>query len=175
MALASAITSIASSVVGIPFAIAGSVLEYEQGKANAQMQEDQMNYNKRLAQREAAIQEDETREAARRQRANDEVLRARQRAVLGKSGAAMTAGSPLALLGETARNQELGIQDTMRTGYQKAQQSREQAKMFGYQARVARAQAPSEAMLALQIHSTLAGAGKEIAGSLGTYANSKTK
>jgi len=175
MALASAITSIASTVVGIPFNIIGSVMEYNQAQANAQMQEDQMNYNKRLAEREAAVQEDEAREAARRQRANDEALRARQRALLGKSGAALTSGSPLALLGETARDQELSVQDTMRTGYLQSMQSREQAKMFGYQAKVARAQAPSEGMLALQIHSTLAGAGKEIAGSLGTYANSKTK
>lgn len=175
MALASAITTISAAVVGTTLGVIGSVVQHNQAKANAQMQEDQMNYNKRLAQREAAIQEDETREAARRQSANDEILRARQRAGLGKSGAAMTAGSPLALLGETARNQELGIQDTMRTGYQKAQQSREQAKMFGYQARVARAQAPSEGMLALQIHSTINSGIKEIAGGMGTYANSKTK
>ena len=151
-----------STVTGTTLGIVGSVAQQRQAEANAQMQEDQMNYNKRLAEREAAIQEEENREAVRRQREQDAALRAQQRALLGKSGAAMTAGSPLALLGETARNQELAVQDMQRTGYQQSQQSREQAKMFGYQAKVARAQAPSKTMLGLQIGSTISSGVKDL-------------
>lgn len=175
MATASLITTAVATVVGTGLSVAGGIVQHNQAKANAEMQEEQMRYNQRLAEREAAIQEDENLEAARRQREQSEALRARQRAMLGKSGAAMTAGSPLALLGETARNQEIAAQDTMRSGYLQSQQSREQAKMFGYQAGVARAQAPSAGMLALNITSQINSGIKDIAGAGGTYANSKAK
>lgn len=141
----------AATIAGGIFNIAGSVQQHEQAKANAKMQAQQMNYNKRLEEREAARVESETAENARRQRVQAEYLKSRQRAMLGKSGAAMSSGSPLAVLGQTAADQELGIQDTLVGGYQQAAQHREQAKMYDYQARVAKAQAPSGSSLALNI------------------------
>lgn len=129
----------------------GMIQQHRQQKANADMQAQQMNYNKRLEEREAAVIEAETAENARRQRLQAEQFKAQQRAMLGKSGAAMTSGSPLAILGQTAVDEELQIQNTHYTGYNQAKLHREQAKMFGYQAAVARAQAPSGSSLALNI------------------------
>ena len=70
--------------------------------------------------------------------------------MLGKSGAAMESGSPLAVLGQTAFDEELKIQDMAYKGYQDSLQLNEQAKMFRYQGAVARAQAPKSSDLHLQ-------------------------
>ena len=136
----------------------GAVEQHKQAEANAKAQEAQLNYNKRLEEREAARIEAETAENARRQREAAEQLKAQQRALLGKSGAAITSGSPLAVLGETAADEEMKVQDIHASGYSQAMQHREQAKMFGYQAGVARASAPSKAAL-----------GANIAGTWGNY------
>lgn len=141
----------AAVVGGGAVSTVGMIQQHRQQKANADMQAQQMNYNKRLEEREAAVIEAETAENARRQRLQAEQLKAQQRAMLGKSGAAMTSGSPLAILGQTAVDEELQIQNTHYAGYNQAMKHREQAKMFGYQAAVAKAQAPSGSSLALNI------------------------
>ena len=74
----------------------------QQAADNARMQQQQMEYNKRMEEREAAALEAETAENVRRQRLESERLRSAQIALLGKSGAAMASGSPLAVLGATA-------------------------------------------------------------------------
>lgn len=149
-AVAAGVAAVAA-VTGGALGIVGSVQQHNQAKNNAKMQEQQMNYNKRMEEREAAAIEAETAENARRQRIQAEQLKAKQIALLGKSGAAMTSGSPLAILGQTAADEEMKIQDTHFAGYRQAYQHREQAKMYGYQAGVARAQAPSGSNLALNI------------------------
>lgn len=141
----------AAVVGGGAVSTVGMIQQHRQQKANADMQAQQMEYNKRLEEREAAVIEAETAENAKRQRQQAEQLKAQQRAMLGKSGAAMTSGSPLAILGQTAVDEELQIQNTHYTGYNQAMKHREQAKMFGYQAAVAKAQAPSGSSLALNI------------------------
>lgn len=145
--VAAAGASIAGGVIGI----AGAVQQHEQAKANAEAQEKQARYNQRLEQIEAARVDAETAENARRQREAAEKMKAQQRALLGKSGAAMTSGSPLAILGQTAFDQEQRIRDVHYAGYREAQQHTEAAKMYDYQARVARAQRPSSASLGLAI------------------------
>ena len=87
---------------------------------NARIQMAQLEYNKRLEEREAAAIEAEGNENARRLHEQAEILKAQQRALLGKSGAAMAAGSPLAILGQTASDEELKIQDSL---YMTARQS----------------------------------------------------
>lgn len=141
----------AAAVAGGVVGTIGAVSQHNQEKANAEMQSQQAQYNKRLEEREAAQIEAETAENVRRQRLQAEQFKAQQRAMLGKSGAAMTSGSPLAILGQTAVDEELQIQNTAFTGYNQAMKHREQAKMFGYQAQVAKAQAPSGSSLALNI------------------------
>ena len=147
-----ATTAIAGGVVGG----VASIAEHNQAKANAKAQEQQAEYNKRQEMREAARVEAETAENARRQREQSEYLKAQQRALLGKSGAAMTSGSPLAILGATAADEELKVQDIHRVGYQQAQNHREAAKMYEYQAGMARAQAPSRSSLALSLAGNVA-------------------
>lgn len=129
----------------------GTVNSFQQARENAKMQQAQLDYNKRLEEREASEIEAETAENARRQRLQAEKVKAQQRALLGKSGAAMDAGSPLAILGQTALDEELGVQDSMYKGYKQSMQHREQAKMYGYQAGVARSQAPSGSSLGLSL------------------------
>ena len=145
------ITAATAAVAGASVSTVGAVAQHNQAKANADMQAQQHAYNKRLEEREAAQIEAEAAENARRQRVQAEQLKAQQRAMLGKSGAAMTSGSPLAILGQTAIDEEMQIQGTHYAGYNQAMKHREQAKMFGYQAAVARAQAPSSSSLGLNI------------------------
>ncbi len=147
----SSIVSTATSIAGGILGVVGAVQEHNQAQANSEMQAQQMEYNQRLEEREASRIEQETAENARRQREASEQLKAQQRALLGKSGAAMTSGSPLAILGQTAEDEEQKIQDVHYSGYQAAQQHRNQASMFKYQAGVARAQAPSSSSLGLSI------------------------
>ena len=146
-ALAGVATSVATGTVG-------AVQQHNQAVANAKAQEEQMNYNKRLEEREAARVESENAENAKRQRLLAAQMRSQQTALLGKSGAAMTSGSPLAILGQTAADQEMIVQDAHTRGAIEADKHREQAKMFGYQAGVARMSAPSNAMLGANIAGT---------------------
>jgi len=129
--------SIGSAAVGI----ASAVNQQKQAEANADAQAQQLEYNKRLQEREAAAVEQETAANARRQFEEDEALKARQRALLGKSGAALATGSPLAILGKTAADQNTAQHDIMYKGYREAEQLREQGKQYGYQASLAKASA----------------------------------
>lgn len=151
-------TAIASAAVAITAAIAGGVIgmvadtrQHRQARANAKMQEEQNEYNARLAEREANILEKQNQENIRRKREESKYLQSAQRALLGKSGAAMESGSPLAVLGQTAADEELKIQDMAYSGYRQGAQLTEQAKMFRYQGAVARANAPKTSDLHLKL------------------------
>ena len=116
----SSIVSTATSIAGGILGVVGAVQEHNQAQANSEMQAQQMEYNQRLEEREASRIEQETAENARRQREASEQLKSAQRALLGKSGAAMTSGSPLAILGQTAEDEERKIQDVHYAGYQRS-------------------------------------------------------
>lgn len=171
--IAAAAVAATAQTVGTAAGIHSSVNRYKQDRANAQMQEEQMLYNKRLEEREAAQIEQETAENARRQRQMAAEMKARQRALLGKSGAALESGSPLALLGQTISDSELSVMDTHRQGYMESQRHREQARMYGYHARVAKKSAPTRTSLGLNIggqvaqyHAGQAGLVMNVAGNL---------
>lgn len=143
--VASVVATTVATAVSTAVGIAGGVASYNQQKsnyaqqkANAEAQAQQAEYNRRLEMREAENQEKEAAEQARRQRAEAEEYRSRQIALLGKSGAALTSGSPLAILGETAARQEMTIQDTHRSGALQYNKRMTQAQQFGYQAELAR-------------------------------------
>lgn len=167
-AIVGLVISLAGAAATAVSTTVGAVQQHKQAEANAEAQEAQMNYNKRLEEREAARIEAENAENARRQRNVAEQMKAQQRALLGKSGAAMTSGSPLAILGQTAADQEMAVQDTHVRGAIEADKHREQAKMFGYQAGVARMSAPSKAMLGANIAGTWGG----LAGTVGSAVTS---
>lgn len=167
----SALGSIASSIA----MTVGASIQHQQAKANAEAQEEQMQYNKRLEEREAARVEAEGQENARRQREIAEQIKSQQRAMLGKSGAAMTSGSPLAILGQTAADQEMMVQDAHSRNAIEADKHREQAKMFGYQAGVARMSAPRGGMLASNIIGAWGSGVTNIGNSLTTYLGQDSK
>lgn len=129
---------------------------------NARLQQRQMEYNQRMENREAAAQEAETAENARRMREEAAKLRSAQIAALGKSGAALSAGSPLAILGETAAAQEMKVQDLHYSGARAAATHKIKAADYGFGAAIARQNAfaarksrPSSASLALNIGSAM--------------------
>ena len=165
----SAATAIAGGAIGI----AGAVQRHEQEKANAKAQEAQMLYNKRAEERAAARTEAETAENVRRQRMQAKELQSRQIALLGKSGAAMSSGSPLAILGESAADTELQIMDTHAAGAGAAAQHREKANILDYHARLARAQRPSGTGLGLSIAGNVLNTSGSLANTAISYKSGK--
>jgi len=174
LTIATAVAATTAIVGGVVGGVA-SIEQHNQARANAEMQAEQAEYNKRLEEREASRLERENEENTRRQREQSEYLKAQQRALLGKSGAAMTSGSPLAILGATAMNEELKAQDAHVAGYQAVQNHREQAKMYQYQAGVARAQKPSGSSLALSLVGQAAGTTGKVAGIAGNYVTQRAE
>lgn len=147
---------------------------------NAKLQLAQMEYNKRMEEREAAAVEKEGLENARRMREAAEEARAQRIAMLGKSGAAMTSGSPLAILGAAAADEEMQIMDRQYNTSRQASQHYAKATDYGYGAAIgrqnilaARASRPTGASLGLNIvgafispfsnYSNYSAAGKNIA------------
>ena len=125
---------------GTATAITSSQQQAQQAQTaadNAKMQQQQMEYNKRMEEREAASVEAETAENVRRARLESERLRSSQLALLGKSGAAMASGSPLAVLGATALSEEQKAQDLHYSGARTAAAHRAQAASYGYGSAIA--------------------------------------
>lgn len=119
MAAAIAITAVS---VGIGEAIEKHRSDKQQSKIaeeNARLQIRQMEYNKKVEEREAAALEAEGQENTLRMRKAAAEARSKRIAMLGKTGAAMGSGSPLAILGDAAADEELAIQDAQ---YQRARQ-----------------------------------------------------
>lgn len=136
------IAGLAASLTG---EIAGDLIGYDQAKnqaevaeKNAKLQLAQMEYNQRMAEREADALAAENIENARRMRIQAEAARSQRIAMLGKSGAAMSSGSPLAVLGAAAADEELAIQDAHYTGARQVGQLRSKATDYGYGAAIAR-------------------------------------
>lgn len=170
-AIAGVVVSVASAVTSAVVGGVAAEQQNRQARANAAMESEQMEHNRRLEEREAAVLEAESSENARRQRLESERLKAMQRAALGKSGAAVASGSPLAILGETAADEELKIQDVHRFGYRAAERHRGQANIFEYQGRVARTSVPSSNSLGL----TIAGHTANVVGAIGQAGISASK
>ena len=162
-----------ATVLGTTLGVVETVSSYNQQKANARAQEAMMDYNAKLEQREADAELQENNEQAKRQRTEDERLRSMQRAAYGKSGAAMTTGSPLAVLGETAGLQEMAVQDLHRSGAAAYNRRQAQANSYLYQGRVAGASV-NGAMMGLGIGKTLIGGMKDSADVMKGYANDKS-
>ena len=181
--VASIIATTVATAVSTAAGIAGGIASYNQQKANyaqqkanAEAQAQQAEYNRRLEMREAENQEKEAAEQARRQREAAAEYRSRQIALLGKSGALFTSGSPLAVLGETAARQEMTVQDTHRGGALQYNKRMTQAQEFGYQADVARnsVMKPQAGMsLLTSFGETAANALTGTASTLNTYGTAK--
>lgn len=126
--------AIAAATIGVISAISQGKI----AKAQAEQQQKLFEYNARQEEREANYELEENKEQVIRQREQQEALQARQRALLGKSGAAMTSGSPLAVLGETARKMEIDTSEYLRSGYSQYSQRTSNANLYRYQASMAK-------------------------------------
>ena len=126
--------AIAAATIGVISAISQGKI----AKENAEQQQKLFEYNARQEEREANYELEENKEQVIRQREQQEALQARQRALLGKSGAAMTSGSPLAVLGETARKMEIDTSEYLRSGYSQYSQRTSNANLYRYQASMAK-------------------------------------
>lgn len=130
--------SVIGAVGGTTAGIFGSVQNQRQMEANAKAQEQMFDYNRRQELIEANNVEKETQAADIRQREEQARLRASQRALYAKSGASMTAGSPLAVLGETAATQQIESSDLRRQGATEYNRRISAANSYAYQAQIAR-------------------------------------
>lgn len=187
---------IALGLAGIAIATAGSVTgsvvahesASEQSRIaeeNAKLQQAQMEYNARMQEREAAALEAENAENARRMREAAEAARSQRLAMLGKSGAAMTSGSPLAILGAAAADEELAIRDAQYAGAREVSALRSKVTDYAYGAAIAKSNAaaaraakPSGLGLAASITGTVGNAitqGASLSLSASKINNNKTK
>lgn len=130
--------AIGLAVASTAFSIAATVSAARQQQQNAYAQESMLEYNTRQERVEAKNAEEETKESDIRLRQEQERQRAARRAMYGKSGAAMYAGSPLALLGETASNQQIESNDLRRQGATEYNRRMSAAAAYSYQAQIAR-------------------------------------
>lgn len=86
-------------------------------------------YNNKLAEAEAKNRELEMAEQLKRQRIKDRRAMAQIRNRLANSGTLTTEGTPLAILGESAANFNLGIQDAARASNMQAASLRAEGQM----------------------------------------------
>ena len=144
----------------IDMAILSAIMTADQqnkkAEAEAKAAEVQNNYNAMLEAREAAAIDTETRENARRQRTGSAAVASSQRAALGASGAALASGSPLALLAQSAADEEMKVHDIHYQGAREADSHRQRSTMYRYQAGVARASRPSSGDKLLNITTSAA-------------------
>lgn len=117
-----AIAAIAATTVSTGVSI------YSQ-QQQAKTQERAAAYNAELARREAKNRELESAEQIRRERIENRRRMARIRSQLSHQGIATTTGTPLAILGESAADLELGIADAVRRTSIEAASLRAQGQM----------------------------------------------
>lgn len=129
-----AAAALATAAVGTGVAIYGQ-------QQQAKTQERAAKYNNELANAEARNRELETAEGIKRQRVQKRREMARLRNNLAGSGSLTTTGTPLAILGESSSNLELGIADAARASNMQAAAFRSQGKMGLWEASQARSAA----------------------------------
>lgn len=117
----------------------GTAIYSQQQQAKAA--EDTAAYNNFLAQREAGLREQEAAEASQRQRMENRKQLRRMRLALAQSGTVSTTGTPLAIIGESAGNLELGIRDAKRRTDMEAAAMRQQGILGLWEGQQARASA----------------------------------
>lgn len=130
--------SATAAIGGATAGVIGAVETQKQMEANAQAQQDMADYNAKIEQNEANAALQESQAADQRQRQEQARFRAQQRAAYGKSGAALAAGSPLAVLGQTAGIQQMESNDVLREGATAYGQHQQQRQGLLYQKQVAR-------------------------------------
>lgn len=171
-AVTAAVGSAGAGIVGAVESNKAKERQADIAEQNAKLQQAQMEHNARMQEREAAALEAENAENARRMREAAENARSQRLAMLGKSGAAMTSGSPLAILGAAAADEELAIRDAQYTGGRQVSAIRSKVTDYSYGAAIAK----SNVNAARASSPTILAQGANIAGeaSNGVYKVAKT-
>jgi len=125
-----AIVAIAATVAGAGISAYSS---YEAGKS----QEALGKYNQAVMNNEALARQADARAAANAQRAQNEALKAKQRALYAKAGV-VSAGTPLLVQAEQAATLEMAALDIERTGNIEAGRMRAQGDLDRMQGKIAR-------------------------------------
>ena len=175
LAVIGTVLGVVGTAVSTSLGIASGVAAHKQAQANADAQAAQAAYNAKLEENEAARIEAETAEEARRMHEEAEKMKARQRALFGKSGAVITSGTPLAVLGESAADLQQSINDTHRAGYLQSAGHKQQSEIYKYHGRLADASRPSSSSLAVGIGGQLASGTADAGRSLLSLGNSWDK
>jgi hypothetical protein len=135
--------------------------ENQTAQDNARIQMQQIDYNARMSEREAEEIDRQGRINTVRMRKNAEAVESSVISAIGKSGAAISSGSPLAVLAEAAAREEMKIQDAQYHQAQQAASARTRAANYRYQYGIAeqnykaiRAAKPSKLSLVLGIAGT---------------------
>lgn len=145
---------IGAATAAVASATTGGIVAYQQyqqaneaqdyaakaAENEAAYQQEMMDYNAKVAEQQAKDVEAEAAEVEKRKRAENERFLGMQRALYGKSGALLSAGTPLAVLGDTAANLEMEALDVRRQGQVRAMDLRSQGRMYSYQGQVAGSQ-----------------------------------
>jgi hypothetical protein len=114
------------TVTAIVVSTAATVYSQQQA---AKSQEQQAEYNNIIAANQAKAQEQEAAEQAKRDRIGQRKALARLRTQLAANGRSTSAGTPLDILGESAANFNLGIQDAARVASINAANTRAEGAM----------------------------------------------
>jgi hypothetical protein len=125
------------AIVAIAATVAGAGVAAYSANEQAKSQQKMANYNASLMDSEAAQRNADARTAANAQRAQNDALRAKQRALYAKAGV-VSAGTPLLVQAEQAATMELAALDIERTGNLEAARMRSQADMDRMSGRAAR-------------------------------------
>ena len=108
---------------------------YYQTRANLKAQQQAYNYNAKLEDREGVNAQVQTNEQDARLRSEQERIQLSQASLYGKSGTSLYSGSPLAVMAETAGNQELESLELRRQGTIERQRHEQAAEIQRYNAR----------------------------------------
>lgn len=119
----------AYAVVAAIVAVVAAGVQVYSAEQQAEVAEDTAKYNNQIAKTQATNAELENAEAIKRERARNRRQIGEIRARLAAGGTLTSEGAPLAILGESAENFELGIQDAARASSIQAANIRAQGAM----------------------------------------------
>lgn len=143
-----------ATALGVTLGVVGGVQAYQAAQYNADAAEAQaeaqkqlMDYNAEMAKREAGYAVDEARYQESLQRKENDRLLSMQRSLYGKSGAMLSEGTPLAVLGDSAANGELMALEVRRQGEIERQKSLMLANNYTYQGQMYQMAGDTEAKI----------------------------
>lgn len=140
LGIASAIMSLASSSLNNGFGLWENARSYKKRLDALNQEMSAAEYDHKTAEKNAKYIQEQVNEADERLRTEQSYQRSAQMAGYGKSGVALAAGSPLAVMAETAGRQELESAELRRQGRLEVQQQEEAMRFLRYKKEILDAQ-----------------------------------